>query len=415
MTLSLEGLKVGAAYPNVTAFLRVIRERESGQGADAYLMINGGGHMDGFAKHPWENVPTTKGARACGAYQFLGTTWGGLCRQYEFPDFGPESQDLGAIALIQERGALQDVIAGRFEEAVAKLLRSPAIWTSLPGGPESSAKWTMDKARAVFINYGGKLDNDELLQPAAPVEDHSPTNLPPAQQPETPMPDESPFDWSAVAKTAGAVASFFNPIVGAAITALSPLLQQKIEATVARHSDPATAKVVATNISDVIGKVVQRETGLSDPFQAVVAMQKSPEVIAKVEAAVVDRLEQMAPFLDKLHQQSKDEWDATEKSMDNAVERTNASAIGALVQKTVMFFAEGLVLLAMVFTGALIAYQMYRNGGAEPSGQLMILFAMLVTMSANTVRTIADWAFGSSKNSAAKDLTLNEFAARRAK
>jgi hypothetical protein len=117
----------------------------------------------------------------------------------------------------------------------------------------------------------------------------------------------------------------------------------------------------------------------------------------------------MAPFLDKLHQQSKDEWDATEKSYDSSVERTNLSSVGALVQKSILFFAEGAVLLAMIFTGCLIAYQMVKKDGAEPSGQLMILFAMLVTMSANTVRTIADWAFGSSKNSAAKDLTLDEF------
>jgi hypothetical protein len=249
-------------------------------------------------------------------------------------------------------------------------------------------------------------------QPAAPIEERDTSQIPPRVEPTMPE-DSAPFDWSAVTKTVGAVASFFNPFVGAAISAFSPLLQQKIESTVAKHSDPATAKVVANNISDVIGKVVTRETGITDPFQAVVAMQKSPQVIAKVEAAVVDRLDQMAPFLDKLHQQSKDEWAASEQSMNNAVERTNASSIGGLVQKSIMFFAEATVVLAMIFTGALIAYQMYKKDGAEPSGQLMILFAMLVTMSANTVRTIADWAFGSSKNSAAKDLTLNEFARRK--
>ncbi|MBK7592259.1 MAG: glycoside hydrolase family 104 protein, partial [Betaproteobacteria bacterium] len=175
MTLTTEWLKAAAEFANVKAFLRVIRERESGQGADAYLMINGGGHMAGFASHPWHDIPTTQGSKACGAYQFLGTTWAGLCEQYEFPDFSPESQDLGAIALIHERGALQDVIAGKFDAAVAKLRK---VWTSLPGASESSAKWTMDKARAVYVNYGGLLDNAELLQPAAPIEERTPEVAP---------------------------------------------------------------------------------------------------------------------------------------------------------------------------------------------------------------------------------------------
>ncbi|MBK7082299.1 MAG: hypothetical protein IPH55_16765 [Betaproteobacteria bacterium] len=89
MTLTSQWLKAAAEFGNVKAFLRVIRERESGQGADAYLMINGGGHMAGFASHPWHGIPTTQGSKACGAYQFLGTTWAGLCEQYEFPTSRP--------------------------------------------------------------------------------------------------------------------------------------------------------------------------------------------------------------------------------------------------------------------------------------------------------------------------------------
>ena len=64
MTLSSQWLKAAAEFANVKAFLRVIRERESGQGADAYLMINGGGHMAGFASHPWHDIPTTQGSKA---------------------------------------------------------------------------------------------------------------------------------------------------------------------------------------------------------------------------------------------------------------------------------------------------------------------------------------------------------------
>jgi muramidase (phage lysozyme) len=261
MTLSTEGLKVGAAYPNVVAFLRVIRERESGQGPDAYLMVNGGGRMDGFQKHPWENVPTTKGARACGAYQFLGTTWGGLCRQYEFADFGPESQDLGAIALIQERGALQDVIAGRFEVAVGKLR---SVWTSLPGASESSASWTMDKARSVFLKYGGKLDNADLIQPAAPVEDHSPATLPPVQPPENRMP---------------------LPVL-ALISAFGPLLSSLIP-SIAKAFDRTTDTPAKLEAATKIIETVVAATNSTNVQEAVEKMQTDPAVLTVARNAVV--------------------------------------------------------------------------------------------------------------------------------
>jgi muramidase (phage lysozyme) len=261
MTLSTEGLKVAAAYPNVVAFLRVIRERESGQGPDSYLVINGGSRFSDFSCHPYGEKKTTEGGRAAGAFQFLPTTWAGLCRQYEFPDFGPESQDLGAIALIQERGALQDVIAGRLDAAVAKLR---PVWTSLPGASESSSSWTMDRARAVFIKYGGRLDNADLLQPAAPIVDHSPVDLPPVQPPESKMP---------------------LPIL-ALISAFGPLIADMIPAVARafdRKSDTPAKIEAATKIIDTIVTA----TGTANVQQAVEKMQSDPAVLTTARNAVV--------------------------------------------------------------------------------------------------------------------------------
>lgn len=175
VTLSQEGLRGLRMNANVLAFLRVIREKESSQDESAYTILNGGSHFFDTSRHPYEGVPTTKGGKAAGAYQFLGTTWARLVDLYSFPDFGPESQDLGAIALIQGRGALADVIAGRFDSAVAKLRPE---WTSLPGAAESRADWTLAKAREVFVRWGGTFAPVETpaldTQPAAPIEDHSP-------------------------------------------------------------------------------------------------------------------------------------------------------------------------------------------------------------------------------------------------
>ncbi|MBK7082866.1 MAG: glycoside hydrolase family 104 protein [Betaproteobacteria bacterium] len=259
MTLTSQWLKAAAEFANVKAFLRVIRERESGQGADAYLMINGGGHMAGFASHPWHDIPTTQGSKACGAYQFLGTTWAGLCEQYEFSDFSPESQDLGAIALIHERGALQDVIAGKFDAAVAKLRK---VWTSLPGASESSASWTLDKARAVYVNYGGLLDNAELLQPAAPIEERTPEVAPLPKEQAMPLPIL-------------ALISAFGPLLAEMIPQIAKAFDKKSET-------PAKIEA-ATKIIDTVVKA----TGTTNIQAAVELMQQSPEALKTARDAVV--------------------------------------------------------------------------------------------------------------------------------
>lgn len=141
---------------NIAAFLRVIRERESSQDDSAYSVINGGAHFDSFARHPYKGQRTPPG-RAAGAYQYIASTWGDVEAQYSMPDFSPRSQDAGAVARLIYRGALEDVLAGRFASAVARCRHE---WTSLPGASESSTSWTMDKALAVYRKWGGRTEDE---------------------------------------------------------------------------------------------------------------------------------------------------------------------------------------------------------------------------------------------------------------
>jgi hypothetical protein len=72
----------------------------------------GGGLFDSFADHPRQAITRSLGGKpitstASGAYQFLSRTWDGLVKQYGFTDFSPKNQDLGAVALVAGRGALQ--------------------------------------------------------------------------------------------------------------------------------------------------------------------------------------------------------------------------------------------------------------------------------------------------------------------
>lgn len=153
--------------PNVQAFLRMLRHGEGTAGDDGYRVMFGGGHLvgldgqpgtaDDFADHPRTPITRKLGgtpitSTAAGAYQFLARTWDGLVQQYGFADFSPQNQDLGAVALIFGRKALDDVIAGRFEDAVRKCNRE---WASLPGSPYGQPVVTMARARKEYEAYGG--------------------------------------------------------------------------------------------------------------------------------------------------------------------------------------------------------------------------------------------------------------------
>ena len=143
---------------NVRAFLVMIRHGEGTSDDDGYRRMFGGKLFDSFADHPRQvQTASLRGggqisSSAAGAYQFLSRTWDGLVKQYGFSDFTPHTQDLAAIALILGRKALDDVIAGRFDVAVAKCAKE---WASLPGSPYGQPTTTLALARSIYHTNGG--------------------------------------------------------------------------------------------------------------------------------------------------------------------------------------------------------------------------------------------------------------------
>jgi muramidase (phage lysozyme) len=155
--------------PNVRAFLMVIRVGEGTADVDGYRRHFGGSHFDSFAAHPRKVITAGLGknqytSSAAGAYQFLTKTWDGLVKRYGFTDFEPATQDIAAIALIDGRGALDDVLAGRFEAAVKKCNRE---WASLPGSPYGQPTKTMAQATKTYLSNGGALGSAQEA-PVAP-------------------------------------------------------------------------------------------------------------------------------------------------------------------------------------------------------------------------------------------------------
>ena len=127
--------------PNVRKLLDVIASAEGVR--HGYNTIFGNERFSNLSAHPnvSKQFKQTDGklnrTTAAGRYQFLKGTWDGLSRQYGLKDFSPQSQDIGAIGLIMQKGALNDVLKGNYQAAIQKL---GSTWASLPSSPYAQPK-----------------------------------------------------------------------------------------------------------------------------------------------------------------------------------------------------------------------------------------------------------------------------------
>ena len=263
-------------HPNVRAFLRMLRHGEGTAGEDGYRVMFGGGHLvgldgvpgtaDDFADHPRRAITRTlKGkpitSTAAGAYQFLSRTWDGLVKQYGFADFTPTNQDLGAVALILGRKALEDVEAGRFEAAVAKCNRE---WASLPGSPYGQPVVTMARARQEYEAHGGAYA--EASEPAT-------TTLTDFINPEalaadtiTPQPKEQPM----------------APFVAAVLPSLIDLVP-KLGKIFSSGSETAERNIKA---AEVVVAAAKEAIGARNEQELLETIQADPAAAAAVRGAI---------------------------------------------------------------------------------------------------------------------------------
>ena len=256
--MTRDDLRAALQEANVRAFLHVIHEGEQGSRSPdvAYRTQFGGGTFDSFADHPREVI--RKGgiaSTAAGRWQFLSRTWDGLVQQYGFEDFSPESQDEGAVALIAGRGALDDVIAGRFATAIAKCAPE---WASLPGSPYGQPTISMDRARRVYEAYGGRYAADDA--PPAPITEST------VSQPEPRQPMPAP------------VFAALLPSLISAVPELAKLFGSGSE--VAKRN----AKAV-----EILAEVAKTSTASVNEQQAVERIQSDPQARESFTSAVKDR------------------------------------------------------------------------------------------------------------------------------
>ncbi len=142
-------------YANLRAFLIMIQYAEGTYGKNAYRTLFGGGLFSSFKDHP--NTAITRSgltSTAAGAYQILYRTWITVQRALVLENFSPSSQDKAATELIRRRGALEDVLAGRLQQAVEKSRRE---WASLPGAGYGQREHSFNALQQVYIQAGGQM------------------------------------------------------------------------------------------------------------------------------------------------------------------------------------------------------------------------------------------------------------------
>jgi muramidase (phage lysozyme) len=114
--------------------------------------------FDGYADHP-KIYNTALNSTAAGRYQILYRFWPYYKRVLSLPDFSPRSQDLVALKLIIECGALDDLQAGDIRSF---LFKCRSRWASLPQAGYGQHENKLEDLLLAFQASGGVLKSTDL-------------------------------------------------------------------------------------------------------------------------------------------------------------------------------------------------------------------------------------------------------------
>ncbi|KKS68170.1 MAG: Lysozyme [candidate division TM6 bacterium GW2011_GWE2_42_60] len=168
----LDFVRLMKKEPAILAFLDAIgfaegsfKNRPYEHSLKGYLLRYPGVSFYGFKDHPQTVICSSSLGRqicssAAGRYMFLSKTWERVAKSLGLKDFSPVNQDLGAIYLVWQHDALDDILQGRFERAIYKVRD---VWASFPGSSYGQPQKRMRELKKLFnerLQYytnGGRL------------------------------------------------------------------------------------------------------------------------------------------------------------------------------------------------------------------------------------------------------------------
>jgi len=420
---------------NLRAFLRVIRAGESWNAHTdtehdekafrvRYHPKVFPTYFDSFDQHPriFELLPdgSQRRSSAAGAYQITATTWDDMRGRYSGfgPTFTPWDQMACAVALIHTQGALDDVIDGRLDVALAKC--GPR-WSSLPSSPlqDGGRKMSYARAKQVYLDWGGAIERADAVQEPAPIEDRSTQARP--EDADRITAEEKPMAPTLIMGLLASLAEIFSPLLRAKLTkvldrqtgdaTISGQIADKVIGLAQQAAAQALPGVVPPPVSPGAPAPAAPSAATLDPVVAVGMVKASPALAAQVEAQVADYLEQIAPALDRIERLEAAAWAASESSMDRAAARISGDPGSQDARKVLIGAGVGLAAFLVVFISALLAVQTYR--GIEVSTEIWAALTGLIGWVTAKAGTIFDYYYGSSRQSGAKDVVIEELATKR--
>lgn len=157
---------------NVRAFLDIIATAEGTYGGergisaeDSYKVGFNYNIIEDLSDHPRQEYRFTETdgdeniTTAAGRYQFISSTWDNLKAMMSLPDFGPRSQDMAAIEIARQEGALPYILQGDMKRAIEQVNARTTQWASLPSSRANQPKRSWDDV----LNNPNQTTEDNLF------------------------------------------------------------------------------------------------------------------------------------------------------------------------------------------------------------------------------------------------------------
>lgn len=119
--------------PKMRLVLDTIARSEGTYGSDSYSTKFGGAKV---SHSKGKDRTVVKGSSAHGRYQFMNKTWDSLKNSLELKGFSPLEQDIAALKLLDDSGALTEFQKGNDKEGVFKASK---IWAALPSNEKGES------------------------------------------------------------------------------------------------------------------------------------------------------------------------------------------------------------------------------------------------------------------------------------